>query len=151
MPRLRFRMLGLSYSLILVSLCLFGCSQGKEGQGPRGKVAGKVTHAGDLVGPATIFFENVEAGVALAVDIGHDGSYEVRTYKETGLPVGTYKVAVTPGTAKAPTDQPLAGDAAPQPTTSAKIPEKFHSTATSGLQVEVKEGNNPPFHFDLSR
>ena len=31
------------------------------------------------------------------------------------------------------------------------IPEKFHSTATSGLQVEVKEGENPPFDFDLAK
>ena len=134
--------------LLLSGACLGGCSKGDGVR--RGIVAGKVTFGGNSVSPATIRFEDSSGGAPTA-DIQPDGTYQVRTYKDVGLPVGTYKVAVTPGSMKPPETLPLAGEKTPQRQETSAIPEKFHSTATSGLQVEVREGENPSFDFDLAK
>lgn len=136
--------------LILAFAFLFcGCAP----QVPRGTVAGTVTFQGKPVTHGTILFEDPSAGIAITAELGPDGSYVVETYEAAGLPVGTYQVAVTPHSYAVVEDFPLAG-AAPPPSSeneSVTIPSKFHSTATSGLSVTVKEGENPPFDFDLAK
>src|SRR5262245_22903429 len=98
--------------LFLVAACLGGCSKGDGRPGPedgkvRGTVTGKVTNGGKPVSPATILFENSSEGISRSVEIKSDGTFEVRTYKEAGLPVGSYKVAITPGSMKPLEDTPL--------------------------------------------
>src|SRR5437660_123068 len=105
MSRPHFRFLAFLVFMFLAGVALCGCSTGDGVR--RGAVAGKVTLAGVPVSPATIRFEDAAAGIALAADIEPDGSYQVRTYKDVGLPAGTYQVAVTPGSMKPPENMPL--------------------------------------------
>mgnify|MGYP003879164705 CR=1 FL=1 len=102
---------------------------------------------------ATVFFENAETGVAMNAPLDSDGHYEVKSYQGAGLPPGKYTVAVTPGGVMRPEENDvLAGDAkaerAKWPVTA--VPERYHKGTTSGLSVEVKEGDNPPFDFTLT-
>jgi hypothetical protein len=146
MTRARPR-LGVLAAFLLV---LVGCA---EKPPALGVVRGRVTlHAKPVTG-ATVLFENVETGIAMNAPLNLDGRYEVKTYQGAGLPPGKYTVAVMPGGVMRPEEEgPLAGDAkaerAKLPVT--PVPEKYHKAATSGLTVEVKEGENPPFDFTLT-
>jgi hypothetical protein len=136
-------------ALVVFALLLVGCSE----KGPaRGPVKGRVTMGKQPVSGATVFFENAEAGVAMNAPLDADGNYEVKSYQGVGLPVGTYKVAVLPGGVMTADEQgPKAHEAkAKRPKPSVEIPEKYHKTASSGFTIEVKEGDNPPFNFDLA-
>src|SRR5690242_718182 len=112
MRYLPVRHLNVVCCLLLVAGCLCGCSGGEGRPGPedgkaRGTVTGKVTNGSKPVSPATILFDNSSQGISRSVEIKADGTFEVRTYKEAGLPVGTYKVAITPGSMKPLEDAPL--------------------------------------------
>jgi hypothetical protein len=72
-----------------------------------------------------------------------DGAYEVATAKGAGLPMGTYRVAITPPRV----DMPLGPmTALPKPQSYPNIPPKYHDPSTSGLTVTIKAGDN---HFDV--
>jgi hypothetical protein len=134
--------------LLILSLVLIGCG-GPSGP-PRGKVQGTVRVDGQPVAAGTVYFENVSTGVAVGAAIEADGSYQVSTYQGEGLPAGKYQVAVSPQRIAATDENPLAGDMRPTiEVVSVEIPERYHSASTSGLEVTVAEGDNPPFDFDL--
>jgi hypothetical protein len=125
-------------------LLVLGCDRGK----PRGTVKGTVTVEGK---PAVglIVFENAAEGIELQ-EAMEEGAFEAKTLQGLGLPVGTYKVAVRPGRMMRPGEEmPLAMKKGPPAASGPLIPEKYRSTATSGLTLEVKEGANPPLRFDL--
>jgi len=132
-------------------LITLGCSKKPPA---RGVVQGRVTIGSKPVTGATVFFENTETGIAMNAVLDQDGRYEVKSHLGVGLPPGKYHVAVTPGGVMTPEEAdttPLAGEAkaerAKQPVT--PVPVKYHDPATSGITIEVKEGNNPPFDFTL--
>jgi hypothetical protein len=134
--------------LLVGALLIAGCGRAE----PRGSVKGTVTRNGEPVSGAIIFLENVAAGVGITANLGEDGSFEIKSYKGAGLPVGTYKAAVSPGRVMESADEiPLAGKKTISKTrpVSVAIPEKYHKTSTSSLEVEVKEGENPPLVIDL--
>ncbi len=136
--------------LIVLLLVVSGCA---EKETVRGVVHGRVTLGSKPVTGASVFFENTETGVAMNAPLDQDGRYEVKSYQGAGLPPGIYRVAVTPGGVMKPEESlVLAGDAkaarAKLPVTA--VPEKYHKTTTSGLTVDVKEGDNPSFDFILT-
>jgi len=144
----RIRICVVATSLVVV----LGCA---EPASVRGVVRGRVSLDSKAVTGATVFFENTETGVARNAQLERDGRYEVKNHQGAGLPPGTYRVAVLPGGVMTPEEAdntPLAGEAkaerAKQPVT--PVPEKYHKTETSGLTVEVKAGDNPPFDFTLT-
>lgn len=137
-------------ALLACLLTIAGCADKPPALGV---VRGRVTLDGKAVTGATVFFQNTETGVAMNAPLDSDGRYEVKSYQGAGLPPGKYMVAVMPGGVMRPEeDGPLAGDAkaerAKLPVT--PVPEKYHTGTTSGLTVEVKEGENPPFDFTLT-
>jgi len=142
----------LTYCSIAAALLVtLGCTKKPPA---RGIVHGRVMIGSKPVTGATVFFENTETGIAMNAALDQDGRYEVKSHLGAGLPPGTYQVAVTPGGVMSPEEastSPLAGEAkaerAKQPVTS--VPVKYHDPATSGLTIEVKEGNNPPFDITL--
>lgn len=138
-----------SFIVIAMMVGTFGCSK----KPVLGKVSGTVTFGSEPLNSGTIVFENREAGIAINAKINEDGSFEVRTHEGAGLPAGSYVVAISlGGTMKDGSESPLAGGERPPPPPPSKnkIPDPYHSTATSPLRAEVKPGNNPPFHFDVS-
>ncbi|MCE9565883.1 MAG: carboxypeptidase-like regulatory domain-containing protein [Planctomycetes bacterium] len=136
--------------VLLIGLIAGGCAE----KGPsRGIVKGRVTLGSKPVTGATVFFENTETGVGMNAPLDQEGWYEVKAHNGNGLLPGVYGVSIIPGGVMSPEEAlPLAGDAkaarAKLPVT--PVPEKYHKAATSGLKVEVKEGDNPPFDFTLT-
>jgi hypothetical protein len=122
-----------------------GCS------GPEtGHVAGRVTIGGSPVTQGCIVFEDTAAGISVNVGLQSDGSYVVKTHDRSGLPPGTYKVAVKPA-AFGGDEVPLVTEPSSQaPAPGSQIPRKYHSTATSQLTATVETGDNQPFDFDLT-
>lgn len=133
------------FVLVLGLLLAVGCAPAGP---PYGIVRGKVTSGGQVVAGGTIAFDNGQ-GVTLIAPLGADGSYEVRTYERAGLPVGSYKVAVSPTGMDVGNEQVLAGAKIEAPAAPQNVPEKYHRVETSPLTAQVQEGDNPPFDFDL--
>ncbi|MDZ4819906.1 MAG: carboxypeptidase-like regulatory domain-containing protein [Planctomycetota bacterium] len=139
-------MLALSLSLIvIVSVSVGGCGKRTP---PYGKIAGRVTMNGKPVNHGSITFTG--EGVGSMYNLGPDGEFEAKSYDLPGLPVGKYKVAISPlsyrtsKTVENIQQNPNAGAAA-----KVEVPVKYHSAETSGLTIDVVEGENPPFNRDL--
>lgn len=134
-------------ALLLLMSALPGCGQTTANTGI---VRGRITFAGKPVSDGSIRFESKE-GVSQNVDLDAEGNYQVQTYDSTGLPPGTYQVAVLPRVVTS--NQPLlaAPPEATKPPEFPHIPKKFRNVATSPLSIKVSHGTNPPFDFDLSK
>jgi len=123
-----------------VSLCL-GCATG----GLESQVNGTVTLDGKAVGPGTITFAMKSASSNPATGaIEKDGSYLLKTARTAGLHPGMYQVSLTVFEAA----QGRPGERLYGPSKMI-TPEKYSSTATSGLEYEVKAGSNT-INIDLS-
>jgi hypothetical protein len=128
----------LAHGLLLVSIGLFtfvaGC--GPAGPGvPTGTVQGKVTKGGSGV-PGQIFFSSAD-GHAASGKVEADGSYTLVGEYGEKIPVGEYRVSISPTTgggdiAAAPTSTPGGG----------VVPPKYLSADSSGWTAPVKEGKN---------
>lgn len=132
----------------LLSLC--GCGSTE----PRGTATGKVTMNGTPLQEGTISFENQAKGIALSGQIRPDGSFQLASHKGAGLPVGSYKIAISPAAMLQSADEiPLVGKnpKPPKDVSKSPIPEKYRKSSSSGLTAEVREGTNPPFEFELKK
>ena len=118
-----------------------GCASG----GLESQVNGTVTLDGKTVGPGTITFALKDASSNPATGaIEKDGSYQLKTARTAGLHPGTYQVSLTVfETAQGRPGERLYG------ASKMITPEKYSSTATSGLEYEVKPGSNT-INIDLS-
>jgi hypothetical protein len=134
--------------LLVVAACsLAGCS--RKPKVPWGTAEGKVTVAGEPVNQGTVIFDNRELGVSRMAELQTDGSFVQRSVDFPGLPVGKYRVAISPlGISKgdwAPVTKAVPGMVA------TPIPEQYRTVEKSDLTAEVKEGKNAPFVFDLKK
>jgi hypothetical protein len=127
-------------TVLAFCLALCGCGKGEI----RGRVSGKVTSQGHTVSNGMVFFGNFQKGIHAAAKLSADGSYEVKTLKGVGLPLGTYKVFLSPAP-KTSKGAPL--DEAPQVEEGSDIPPKYSNPGTSGLTLTVAEGEN---RFDIA-
>jgi hypothetical protein len=127
-----------------MAFVLSGCGGKHENLCP---VAGRVMFQGKPVSSGMIRFSSTQAPIDMLAILGSNGNYEVTRGHGSGLPEGTYRVAIMPPTANRPI-----GDFGPKnpATQSADIPEKYRSPSTSGLTFEVKPGNNT-FDVDMQR
>ena len=83
----------------IAALALSGCGQ----SGPKPcQITGKVTFQGKPVSAASIRFSNPRAGVDITAKLDDHGKYTVATARGTGLPEGTYAVAIMPGRESVP-------------------------------------------------
>jgi hypothetical protein len=127
----------------LLGLALSGCGSGEA----RGRVAGKVTFQGQAVSEGIVVFNNDEKGIHMTAKLESDGSYEIITAKGVGVSVGTYRVCVCPPLPALP---PMSAGNPPTTTETKQypnIPQKYRNPATSGLNLTVKQGENP---FDIA-
>jgi hypothetical protein len=113
-----------------------GCSQSVM----ESRVAGKVTLDGKGVGPGVMVFvpESGHGGNPSTGAIQPDGSYFLKTNRDTGLAPGKYNVSVSVF------DQPADVKPGERSMKEAKLvtPEKYVSAETSGLEYDVAPGNN---------
>ena len=123
--------------LAAATLLLVGCGETK----PYGvvPVSGRVTLAGEPVKQGYVIFRNDDKGVHMMAEIDERGEYRVSMAAGYGLPLGDYRVYLSPpvpevpfGPAKEP----------PKPSEVAKFPEKYLQPETSGLMLTVKRGDN---------
>jgi hypothetical protein len=120
--------------LLLAIVMLIGCSRSLESQ-----VSGKVTLDGKQTGPGVVVFvsEGGQSNPATgAVDLS--GDYFLKTSRAKGLAPGKYRVSVSIF------DQPTDVKPGERSMKQAKliIPEKYVSATSSGLEFQVKPGNN---------
>ncbi len=128
--------------LLVVMLSAVGC-------GPNvGTVKGRVTLKGAPIGDGSVIFQGASANVSVSGNLKPDGTYQIVAANMPGLPPGDYKVAISPskiGTGEAP----LAIAPGQAEVVRVMIPQRYHSTETSGLTATVQAGENPAFNFDL--
>ena len=117
-------------------LILTGCG----GSPPTGQVEGKVTFQGKALDIGEVRL--VASQGAAVGQIQPDGTFTAQWKRSPNIPVGEYRVAITP-------PQPPLPPSADGPTRTAKdprFPKKYQSTATTPLVVTVATGSNS---FDL--
>ncbi len=121
-------------TVFAVSVTMLGCGARFDAN-----VKGVVTLDGKPIGPGVVIFapasgeENPATGA-----IQTDGSYFLKTMNDRGLRPGSYKVAVQ--IHEIPTDRAY-GERDMRPI-KFRIPEKYTTIETSGLQYEVEDGSN---------
>ena len=127
----------------ILAIWMVGCGKDKM----IGRVFGKVTFQGQPVSEGLILFVDREQGIHMSAKIGPDGSYELKLAEDYGLPVGTYRVLVTPPLIEGSEIGPLG----PRPKTVIydNLPTKYRNQQTSGLSLTVKEGDNQ-FDIDMT-
>ena len=109
-----------------------------RGSSMESEVSGTVTLDGSKIGPGTIVFAPVETGGKPATgSIEADGSYLLKTSRESGLAAGAYRVAVS--IRKMP-ENVKRGER--PPVGKLLIPEKYEDETKSGLQYQVSPGRN---------
>jgi hypothetical protein len=127
--------------LVLAGLTMSGCGK----PGPKAwPMTGTVTFQGRPVSAASIRFRNPQSGIDLVARLDAEEKYAVETAAGPGLPEGTYQVAILPGGKSSPVGT---FGVAPIPNRP-DIPEKYRSTATSGLSVTVKS-DDAVFNVDM--
>jgi len=132
-----------SYIASLLSLCsllfLSGCQGTSDtDRGPTGTLSGKVAYKGEALKEGTVQLNNPEKGSGGEVTINEDGTFEFTS--AAGLVTGTYQVSVVP-----PMVEKSFGPDTPAsevPKEMPNIPEKYRYPDSSGLSVEIKEGEN---------
>jgi hypothetical protein len=128
-------------------VALFGCGSGKLATV---KVSGTVTFEGQPLAGAMVNFSPKTAGAGhpgyAVTDTG--GRYKLQTLlgnPDAGTTPGEYDVYIVKMEETPPTDSGLAGGSSAtvfRPPPKSLIPDRYSSTATSGLTATVKNKNN---------
>ncbi len=126
------------------ALLTLGCS----GSGPSGTVSGTVTKGGQGIA-AQVAFKSDTASVSGISDAS--GKFTLTNGDSANIPVGKYQVAVSEISSDATMSdadyEAMMTGGATAPKTESKIPAKYASFGTSGLEFTVTEGKNT---FDIS-
>lgn len=128
---------------LAASLFLVGCGAGGEKElydGPTGTVSGKVTHNGKALSEGSTVQGLHEKGYLIHAKVGADGAYKM-VFQENdteSVPVGKYQISVGIPAAETPDPEDADKTVAPK----SVIPEKYLEPTSSGLSLEVKEGEN---------
>lgn len=115
------------------TIVLGGCTQSNL----ESVVSGSVTLDGKAIGPGIVVFSPVTSGRPATGSVEADGGYSLMTSRESGLSPGRYQVSLSIREVPANVQR---GDRPPPGRL--LIPEKYETTATSGLEFEVKPGKN---------
>jgi hypothetical protein len=137
-----------------ITIALFACLLTMSlatgcGHSDTGKVAGRVTLGGKPLDQGAIVFQGTTKGNAIISPLNPDGTYHVKTSKTDGLAPGDYQVAIQPRASFAGKIPLVTPQDRQKKSETSLIPAKYLSVTTSGLKATVKQGDNPPFDFDL--
>ena len=132
---------------------VFGClaclllTVGCGSSGPSGTVSGTVTNGGQGIA-AQVAFKSDTATVSGVSDAS--GKFTLTTGETENIPVGKYQVAVsevsTDSTMSDADYEALMSGGAKAPKAVSKIPAKYASFGSSGLEFTIVEGENT---FDI--
>lgn len=122
-------------------LAMIGC--GEKGP-PMGPVRGKVTLDNQPLSEGVVVFESIPGGFGSSAVLQPDGSYSIRCQYGNGLPVGRYRVAITPPR-RGPAEIAKQEDRTPS-----QIPVQYMDLNTSRLEIDVQSAAGP-FDFSLQR
>ncbi len=137
----------LTITLLSFTLLSVGCGKEPANKiaGPKGTVSGTVMLDGKPVsGGAHVNFTHQKLALVASSPVAADGSYSLELLDTMQLPVGIYKVAVTPPAKAAMSPEEamklqaegkLTEDTSP-------IPTKYFRADDSPIKYEVKEGEN---------
>lgn len=132
--------IALAIGLLLAALCLV--QAGCKPQEKLGRIGGKVTFQGQPVSEGIVVFSSAAKGVNMNATLKPDGCYEIIMAKGAGLPLGDYKVCVSPPPTFFDIGQPASAQVKEYP----NIPKKYHGLETSGLTMTIQDGQN---QFDI--
>lgn len=147
----------LRVSLGMFGLLIFmlpGCGGGVD-YGPTGRIKGTLTMEGEPLAEGTqVVFMHPEKGYAAFGATDAQGNYEITTWNEGNMPIGTYKVMIQPAVLAGQTAEPSAEDLLDNPEKFEQMPQgnfpyKYRQTSSSGLEFAVDEGENV-IDIDLS-
>ncbi|MEN6405319.1 MAG: hypothetical protein ABFC77_02495 [Thermoguttaceae bacterium] len=127
---------------LTIAICLTTTGCGRSDHASTVSVTGKVTFNGKPLQSGSVMFVP-DTGRPAEGEIQSDGTFQLTTYaKNDGAAIGHHRVAITcTGPSK-----DTSGEASPGPSL---IPEKYGDYKTSGLEVTVKD-KNEPFVFELT-
>lgn len=138
---------------VALPLAVVGCGKGDGYTGPRGRVSGTLTLDGTPLpsGCSVLFIEDKTGYLATGI-VGDGGTYTLLFGKGRDLPVGNYKVQLSPplsGATEQSTDpvvqaarMKLGPKSASTLAVSLPFPKRYLSTANSGLTFTVASGQN---------
>lgn len=152
-------------SLVVLSLFCMPLAVGCFNSEPAGRPArvaasGVVLQNGQPVGGATVVFLPIAHKHAAAATTDDSGRFTLMTFDPGdgavpgGYQVTIRKVELVPGRANRNSEGGSGeggeeADSPPPPTEKHLIPEKYASASTSGLQVDVVDGQSNEFSFEL--
>lgn len=128
--------------LVISALGVPGCGPGRE----RGTLTGTVTFQGRPVTDGEVIFSDNANAVFMTAQIQPDGTFEVTTAEGKGIWAGKYRVAVAPRRVDPEMGVSTQPAAIPRPS---DIPPRYWRPETSGIEREVKEGENRPLEIEL--
>lgn len=114
-------------AVLVLAVLVVGC--GESGP-PTGTVKGKLTVNGQPYGDAAVVLLGNETGQVGQADLQPDGSFQMAQ----PLPAGKYTVFLSPKIVDTAEPTPIVIDKS--------VPEKFWNEGTSGVTVDVAEGEN---------
>lgn len=132
-------------TLVIPSMlaAMIGCSGSPDsGRDLPGKIKGVVTYKGAPVKNAAISFVGSSQQGAFGGPLGEDGSYKVPE-----AAVGDFQIAILPINPQTTMTMTPGGKIAAPPER-ADIPKKYRDTKTSGLTLNVVDGDNE-FSVDM--
>jgi hypothetical protein len=128
----RWYQVGASTVLFAVTAALTGCGGAYDSS-----VSGTVTLDGTAVPRGTVAYHPSAGGPAAYASIESDGSYTVRTGRESGLPSGQYQVTVVSNEPSVETK-----DGRPPAPGKSITPLWYKTKESSGLNFNVESGSN---------
>lgn len=118
--------------LSLAALVVTGCGEAPD---PTGTVSGTVTLNGQpFDGEVMVMLLDTSTGQGSSGEVGPGGAYTL----PDPLPLGTYKVYITPTPPPEPTD----GSPPPPLKMDPRIPDKYLNEISSDISANVLEGEN---------
>lgn len=132
---------------LLGGLCLVlplaGCGKSVE----TGTLSGKVTFKGKPLEFGSVMVQPQQGGPVARGTIGPDGTYSMTIDGKPGAPIGVNNVRVTCFAGQRPGANSGGGEAS---VGDSLIPERYTRFSSSGLEVEVKPGENSPYDIPLT-
>ncbi|WP_131282863.1 hypothetical protein [Blastopirellula marina] len=143
------------FAILLIAVATLGCGNQND-IGPTGRVNGVLTNKGVILSPHTqVVFLHSQGGTAAYGGTDEKGNFAIDSFNDGNIPIGAYRVMIQPPESQlGAEDEPSAEELLENSNgrkaqkKDAEFAFKYRQLSTSGLEFEVKEGENV-FQIDL--